>query len=212
MKSLRLAPIELSKLNTGGNKIMKKKGLLISLVLVSVASIIINIVQYDNTQNQNNDNIDKATYEEYQMFCNYVSENLKIEGLENKYSSKQDNIIVIEPEWSFNKRNTLRLNESMEIVTPTIEMYVYEDHEANCLIQINICYLENYIGNDLHSYIGNNSDLDVNSELAFCATSATISYRNILIVIQQARNNSCKDNYLNSSLVQITKLATEYFK
>lgn len=156
------------------------------------------------------DNNVLISYSEFQEFFSYIKEHIKIEGLKVKYASSQDNYHIIDENWSFGTRSRLLLNNE-DYLQPTEEFLILEDNDQNCQLTINICYNNNYIGNDLHYLTSSNSDIkDIDASLTENTNSCMLSYKNLIIGIQQGRKNT-DINYLTKSIDEIVKITEDYF-
>ena len=211
-------------------------GIFAMLVIFTVLNIIIGRYYYDDKQivekkddtavtsagisaNKKSDSkipeIDEKqtiSFQDYQKFYEYLSDNFKLKGYEKKYSTRHDYIVFIEPIWAFNTRDRLLLPDPNDIPHPTQEYMLFENKESTCQITVAVCFNEHYIGNNLHSFLSSDSDLrNINHKLGSNAIGALMSYQNILFHIQISRTR--KDNYvLGDVLKELSNKVSGYFE
>lgn len=187
--------------------IAKKKGMFIiknyRLIIVLIFSILFLLVSCEKKErvtDQNSDEITETknndetknnpiiTYTEYQSLFEELVNKLEIPGYSLENSSLGDDIIRIDKDLSFGKREFLTTDGlfSGHDIESTQETMFFLNKNKERLLTITISYTKSFIGNDLVFYNSNegyglNEDL-INNDLL------TISYKNLLFTILQTSN------------------------
>lgn len=152
-----------------------------------------------------------VSFQEFKKVYEYLSEEIQLKGYERKYSTDHGLITVVEPILAFNTRDRLILPNTGQPPEPTFEYMILENKESTCQIKISVCFNENYIGNNLHSYLFVNSDLGkIDHELDKKAVGAVTSFRNLLFHIQVSGINN-EEDVLEEVLAELSNKVSGYF-
>lgn len=151
--------------------------------------------------NQTQKNI--MSYQQYENLFKHMNDKLKIKNFQLKESTLGPDVTIIDKELSFNKRDWLTIDGTKDDLTPksTQETLYFEDKKQTTLLSISFAYTNNYVGEDMLQYQVPSGYTKINQELANKSDLILLSYKNIVISIQQ--NNSSKVDY------ETTKLATK---
>ncbi|MNW36361.1 hypothetical protein D3C74_133740 [compost metagenome] len=171
------------------------------------------------TSNKNNTDttvIDKSvdpilSYTQYEGLIKSVADNLNITDFTLKAASGE-NIVVVEKELTFGKRENLTLDgkRNMANVQPTSHLFIYENQDQSKQIIIRFSFNTNFIGNDLLDWSGTNSYENINSKLASQMDMATLSYKNILITVQQLAIIETNFEITKTSIKEVIQLLKKY--
>lgn len=199
-----------------------KKIKFIFLFFVILTVLLIGCSEQTNsmpTSNKNNTDttvIEKTvdpilSYTQYEKLIKSVADSLNITDFTLKAASGE-NIVVVEKDLTFDKRENLTLDgkRNMANVQPTSHLFIYENQDQSKQIIIRFSFNTNYIGNDLLDWSGTNSYENINSKLASQMDMATLSYKNILITVQQLAITETNFEITKTSIREVIQLLKKY--
>lgn len=152
------------------------------------------------------------SFEEYQNFYEYLSNDFKLEGYEQKYASHHDFIGFLGSSWELSKRKYLIIPSSNPR-KPTYEMMLFENKDRTQQITVEVCFNNKYIGKSVHLETFVNSDLkNINIVLNSMADSAIVSYRNVLFHVQVRYGKKYETGFMVKVLEKLADEVDNYFK
>ena len=156
-----------------------------------------------SSQKSNPTQANIMSYQKFENLFKHMNDKLKIKNFQLKESTLGPDVTIIDKELSFNKRNWLTINGTKDDLAPksTQETLYFEDKDQTTLLSISFAYTKNYVGEDMLQYQVPSGYDNINQKLANKSDLILLSYKNIVISIQQ--NNSDKVNY------DTTKFATK---
>lgn len=195
---------------------MKKKYINFLCYFLLIISFLFSIYQYTliknlkNNLTTNDKNLDYNTYEE---LFKYLIKNIDVPNFSVKASTLGDNISKIDKDLSFNKREYITLTGKMEIdnISPTEEQIILENKEQEKQITIGILYTNSYLGNDLVGWLNNQGFSDINSDLASKNNSVILTYKNLIISINQCSTNKIDIDTSINTVRELIHLLKSYF-
>lgn len=195
---------------------MKKKYINFLCYFLLIISFLFSIYQYTliknlkNNLTTNDKNLDYNTYEE---LFKYLIKNIDVPNFSVKASTLGNNISKIDKDLSFNKREYITLTGKMEIdnISPTEEQIILENKEQEKQITIGILYTNSYLGNDLVGWLNNQGFSDINSDLASKNNSVILTYKNLIISINQCSTNKIDIDTSINTVRELIHLLKSYF-
>lgn len=163
----------------------------------------------EDVDNSTKDNNLKLTWDEYQLLFEHIFNNLDIEGVEINASTIGANLSKVEKEWTFNKKEFLTIYGTYSLET-TEEHLVLEDDSQGKQITIAILYTDNYIDDNLIGYVTNSDFINLNQTLANKTAFSVLTYKNLVIVIQQISIDEFDPILMNLTIKSVVDLLTEY--
>lgn len=145
-----------------------------------------NAVSQESTLEISNDS-QLITYSEYQQIFETLTKELSISGYSYKSGSVGPNIVIMDKDLSFNKREYLTLDGKFDMnnTQPTSELLLFENEDSSKQLAIRISYTTSYIGNDLVDWSSSRGYSGINESLAKKTDLATLSYKNLILTILQ---------------------------
>lgn len=181
--------------------------LMLSLTACSIASTDKNV----NSENTLESEHKLISYDEFQEIFNTIGKKLNISGYSIKGSTIDSNIVIIDKENSFGKRNFLTINGN-EDSQETQERIIFENKSKKCICLIDLIYLKSSIEKDLiFSHTFNPYDLE-NADLINKIDSLVLSYNNLLIKITIISDNKVDYNHTNKFTHEIVNILSELDK
>jgi len=113
-------------------------------------------------------------HEQYEKLFEYMNQHVKIDQFQLKASTVGDDFTVVDRALSFGKRRWLTVDGTIDSGSTQESLY-FENKKQDTQLAIHFAYTDRYIGNDLIQYQSNGSYGEL----------ITISYKNILISVQQ---------------------------
>jgi len=114
------------------------------------------------------------THGQYEKLFEYMNQHVKIDQFQLKASTVGDDFTVVDRALSFGKRRWLTVDGTIDSGSTQESLY-FENKKQDTQLAIHFAYTDRYIGNDLIQYQSNGSYGEL----------ITISYKNILISVQQ---------------------------
>ncbi|MBD8498102.1 hypothetical protein [Paenibacillus arenosi] len=178
------------------------------------------ITQNDNIPHKDIPNNDEKilTYPEFQELAIDLEKQLKINGFHFKNgSSTLPDITIIDKKLTFNTRDTLVLNGSLdpnEIPQPTHHLLIFEDNKdkskVNNQLVIRLAYTKSYIGNDIVDGNKNFGFSETDQSLAEATNLMILSYKNLIISVQLTSHNKADRDVLIDSIYPIVEMIKNY--
>lgn len=128
------------------------------------------------------------SYEEYSELFLSMIENLEIPGYTLLNSSTDTDIIMIDKEISFNKREYLTLDgtyDNKSTVQTSQESLFFGSEDGKTALIITIAYTHAAIGEDIVSYVSSEG-YDLPEEVIQKSDLITLSYKNLIISVLQS--------------------------
>ncbi|MDP4144904.1 MAG: hypothetical protein Q8936_10565 [Bacillota bacterium] len=187
---------------------MKFNKKIIILIIISAALVSILVSIYAKYKPANivktvdNSNSKILSYNDYERLFNNMVDNFKVPGFEVKASTLGDNVTVIDKELSFDKRQYLTLDGTLNSsgTKPTDEQFTLEDKAQSKQITIGIFYTNSYIGNDLLGWPNNDGFANLNKSLSDKCSYSVLTYKNLVILIHQSSVDKADINLMNETI------------
>lgn len=162
-----------------------------------------------------NSKIDSTTnnilsYNRYKQLIEDIELNLEIAEFSLKVPV-YETIVVVDKDLTFDTRESITVDGKREFgtVEPTSYQFIYEKSDGSKQIIINLSYNKNYIGNDLINW-SNPEHENINKALAAQVDLATLSYKNLLITIQQLSTEKSDSDITKSAIRAVINTLKEY--
>lgn len=182
---------------------MKKQMLTSVIVGLLLVSVIGNIIQYYYAYN--NRSLMKKNYVSYEEFISFFEQmdyRLSLTGYENIGNNEMTQIIYIDSDASFGRRNYLTLdNQQSDLQTQKRIEFVSLTYDE--FVAIDFIYLAAPLYKDL-IYWNDPLKNDENQFIKDVYTDNILSFKNILIKISVASTSKGNEESINKSLTQIT--------
>ncbi|WP_294747250.1 hypothetical protein [uncultured Exiguobacterium sp.] len=121
---------------------------------------------------------------QYERLFKYMNEHLAMEQFQLKASTIGADFTVVDQSLSFGKRRWLTVDGTID--TPsTQETLYFENQKQDTQLVIHFAYTDRYIGNDVVQYQSSDGYKGLNQKLSNQSDLIIISYKNILISVQQ---------------------------
>ncbi|WP_215142231.1 hypothetical protein [Exiguobacterium qingdaonense] len=147
------------------------------------------IVETTSSEQETTETQDRPVlnHRQFENLFNHMNSNLKIQNFKLKASTLGDDVTAIDKKLSFNKREWLTVDGTMDgtNLKSTQETLYFEDKDQTTQLSIHFAYTENYIGNDMVQYQINSGYNELNQKISNKSDLMIISYKNLIISVQQ---------------------------
>ncbi|WP_214801177.1 MULTISPECIES: hypothetical protein [unclassified Exiguobacterium] len=150
--------------------------------------------------NQKTDENQIMNHDQFEQLFAHMNEHLKIDHFQLKASTRGSDFTIIDKELSFGKRNWLTVDGSSDSASTQESLY-FEDKKQTTQLSVHFAYTDHYIGEDMIQYPSSSGYDKLNQKLANQSDLILISYKNLVISVQQ--------NKLSKVDPETTKLAVE---
>lgn len=146
-----------------------------------------------------------VTYENYQKMTESLPSQLKIDGFKFKSGSLGDNVTIVDPALTFNKRSYLTIDGKNELSHPktTQETLLFENEEQTVTVLVKISYTDTVMSNDLIHYSTDTGYGNTNQDLIQKSDTAVLSYRNLIVIVQQIAKDKAAGTTTEQFIKQI---------
>lgn len=121
---------------------------------------------------------------QYEKLFKYMDEHLKMDQFQLQASTIGSDFTAVDRSLSFGKRRWLTVDGTID--TPsTQETLYFENQKQDTRLAIHLTYIDRYIGNDVMQYQSSDGYKGLNQKLSNQSDLIIISYKNILISVQQ---------------------------
>ncbi|WP_214804943.1 MULTISPECIES: hypothetical protein [unclassified Exiguobacterium] len=139
-------------------------------------------------------------HDQFEQLFAHMNEHLKIDHFQLKASTRGSDFTIIDKELSFGKRNWLTVDGSSDSASTQESLY-FEDKKQTTQLSVHFAYTDHYIGEDMIQYPSSSGYDKLNQKLANQSDLILISYKNLVISVQQ--------NKLSKIDLGTTKLAVK---
>ncbi|WP_214850462.1 hypothetical protein [Exiguobacterium sp. s193] len=150
--------------------------------------------------NQKTDENQIMNHDQFEQLFSHMNEHLKIDQFQLKASTRGSDFTIIDKELSFGKRKWLTVDGTSDGASTQESLY-FEDKKQTTQLSVHFAYTDHYIGEDMIQYSSSSGYDKMNQKLANQSDLILISYRNLVISVQQ--------NKLSKVDPKTTKLAVE---
>ncbi|CAH1204327.1 hypothetical protein PAECIP111893_02224 [Paenibacillus plantiphilus] len=151
-------------------------------------------------------------YSEYQQIFETFTKELSISGYSYKSGSVGPNIVIMDKDLSFNKREYLTLDGKFDMnnTQPTSELLLFENEDSSKQLAIRISYTTSYIGNDLVDWSSSRGYSGTNEALAKKTDLVTLSYKNLILTILQTSEEEADMEASKTAVRSIISIISKY--
>ncbi|MWC29750.1 hypothetical protein [Paenibacillus sp. MMS18-CY102] len=151
------------------------------------------------------------SYSQYKDLTDRFQSNLIIPEFTLKAESGK-NIVIVEKDLTFEKRENLTLDGSRDFanVQPTSYIFIFENQAQSKQIIVRVSFNKNYIGNDLLDWSRLNNYANINEKLASQFDMATLSYKNLIVTVQQLADREANLETTKTAMRAIIKELVEF--
>lgn len=182
---------------------------IISIFLIIVTASVIFIQGCSNTSKKESSTF--MSYDQYRQLFTDISKEFTPASFKNVASTDFFNLVGINKEASFNKREflTLKGDKSPE---ETQERIVYVSEDSNCVLFIDIIYLSKELDNDLVYWDTGFIGYEKYTDLAGNFNDIILSYHNTLLKLSLIVNNDSENavSILSDINESFVKYLTDY--
>ena len=139
-------------------------------------------------------------HEQFEQLFAHMNEHLKIDQFQLKASTRGSDFTIIDKELSFGKRKWLTVDGTSDSASTQESLY-FEDKKQTTQLSVHFSYTDHYIGEDMIQYPSSSGYDKLNQKLANQSDLILISYKNLVISVQQ--------NKLSKVDPETTKLAVK---
>lgn len=139
-------------------------------------------------------------HEQFEQLFAHMNEHLKIDQFQLKASTRGSDFTIIDKELSFGKRKWLTVDGTSDSASTQESLY-FEDKKQTTQLSVHFAYTDHYIGEDMIQYPSSSGYDKLNQKLANQSDLILISYKNLVISVQQ--------NKLSKVDPETTKLAVK---
>jgi len=123
-------------------------------------------------------------HDRFEKLFEQMHEHLKIDHFQLKASTLGSDFTIIDRKLSFGKRKWLTVDGTSDSASTQESLY-FEDEKQTTQLSIHFAYTDHYIGEDMIQYPSNSGYNKLNQKLANKSDLIIISYKNIVISVQQ---------------------------
>lgn len=175
---LREFPVHFLGINRFGMEIKMRKRLFFCLLLI----MILMFSSCASKSNPEDKSADFMEYKDFTSFFNNMNQDLKLSNYENLGGNEGVELVYIDAQLSFGKRNYLTLDNKQSNL-PTQQRIEYMANNGKSMAVIDLIYLETTLNNDLIFRSNPLSDNGENEFIRKTFAENIISYKNILVKI-----------------------------
>ncbi|KOP28845.1 hypothetical protein ADM98_07860 [Exiguobacterium sp. BMC-KP] len=124
------------------------------------------------------------THEQYEKLFEHMNQHVKIHHFQLKASTVGDDFTVVDRALSFGKRRWLTVDGTIDSGSTQESLY-FENKNQDTQVSVHFAYTDQYIGNDMLQYQSNDENKELNQELSNRSDLIMISFKNIIITVQQ---------------------------
>lgn len=121
-------------------------------------------------------------------------------------------MVIVDRDLTFGKRDTLTLEGDTNVanVKPTSHILIFENKNQSKQIIIRISFTNSFVGNDMLDWSTTNGYPSINSKLAKTLDMATLSYKNLIITIQQLSKDEVDSETTRDVIRKVIKMIEKY--
>ena len=124
------------------------------------------------------------THEQYEKLFEHMNQLVKIDHFQLKASTVGDDFTVVDRALSFGKRRWLTVDGTIDSGSTQESLY-FENKKQDTQLVLHFAYTDRYIGNDMIQYQSNDGNKELNQELSNRSDLIMISFKNIIITVEQ---------------------------
>ncbi len=143
-------------------------------------------------------------HDQFEQLFAHMNEHLKIDQFQLKASTRGSDFTIIDKELSFGKRKWLTVDGTSDGASTQESLY-FEDKKQTTQLSVHFAYTDHYIGEDMIQYSSSSGYDKLNQKLANQSDLILISYKNLVISVQQNKLSKVNPKTIKLAVEQVIK-------